>query len=465
MSGGVGGLRGWLGRAGFDPARAQAAFDRQHEVDELGTRVHLALACAACFSIGLFISAMEVALAILAVFWLVRAHNTWRTWASLLAQPVMLGLLVYLAWLAVSVAWSPEPSRGWREVGQMSRLLWVPMLLWAVLDRRGWLIGALAAGFVAGHGAQLVHAIATAVEIPALRFDRLPGRNSGWWSPAVSGTMLMVPLGLHAGAAAFGRGRWRLLGLAGMVVTWLGLLATGSRGGWLAGLALTGVMLALALWRARGSGRRLSRRGWGGVVGAGLVVMVGLAGVWPTVSERAEAGWRETRAALVEGAYISDTGMRIYMARWAWSALLERPIGGHGAGSFRSISVASVEAMGDDPSHVFFHNHAHNAALQIGATTGVVGLTLAGLVVIAIGRATIRPREGAAREPVRAWAGETGYGGGAALAVLGLLLVSAFDAVHLNAQSATLVGACLALTTGWRPRGAGDRQRAQWSEG
>ncbi len=451
----------WLGAPWIDAGAAQAAFDRQHARDELGTRLHLALACGFGAMLGAFVSAMEVALVAMALYWLVRANNTWRTWPALLVQPVMLLLLLSFAWLAVTLAWTPSRAQGVRELEQV-RFAAVPLLLWPVLDRRGWIVAAMLVGFGLGHLSQLVHAIGTAMAWPALTFDRLPGRNSGWWDPAVSGTLLMAPLGLHGAALALARGRWRLLGGVGFGVTWLGLLATGTRGGWIAGLGLSCVVALLAGWAAVRRGRERGR-GWRGrarvLLGVGVlgVVIVGAAAtaLAPTVTARAEAGWGEVARAIEARDYDTDTGKRVFMYLWAWQTFAEHPVVGLGAGSFRAASARAIERAGGDPEATVLHDHAHHALLHAAATTGGVGLLLTLGVVLGAAAGAVAPSWG----PLRARRGERGgFDGvraytdaGPALALVGIAMVSVFDSVQINAMTAALGATCLALCTVWRP--------------
>src|SRR5690606_40313370 len=61
-------------------------------------------------------------------------------------------------------------------------------------------------------------------------WNRLPGRNSGWWDPVIAGSLLTAALGLHLPAALWGKKVWRALGIAGCAITLPGILATGTRG-------------------------------------------------------------------------------------------------------------------------------------------------------------------------------------------------------------------------------------------
>ena len=115
-------------------------------------------------------------------------------------------------------------------------------------------------------------------------------------------------------------------------------------------------------------------------------------------------------------------------------ALASNPAGGVGAGGYR----AWVESR--DGPEVF--DHAHNSVLQLGATTGLVGLAMWGLLVLIVGRNTATG--------IRSLGAPDGTSG-PMFALLGLLLVSAFDVVHLSAQSAALMWFLAGVCPTWEP--------------
>jgi len=88
------------------------------------------------------------------------------------------------------------------------------------------------------------------------------------------------------------------------------------------------------------------------------------------------------------------------------------------------------------------HAHAHNALLHIAATGGLVGVGLALLVFGSAVSSAMRfvPGDGPA-----------GYRDGPAMALLGLGLVSAFDPIHLNAQTCALLAVLVVLRLPNRP--------------
>jgi O-antigen ligase len=358
----------------------------------------------------------------------------------------------------VTLAWSPEVKQGLREVGA-NRWVWAIVLLWPVMMHRTLLIAALAAGFLCGNMSQLLHAVGQAWSIEWLVWPRLEDRNSGWWDPVVGGTLLVGALGLHLPAAAMGRGLARALGLAGTVVTLLAIVATGTRGAWIAAAGLVVIVAGVAVaMRLRASSRlSIERSGRSerteGVTRGSSVAKIGtaalvilIAGVvgWVAVGDSAlrriaEARQEVSRAQ--EGDYETYTGARLLMAQWAARAVREQPMG-VGAGGYRAWVHERMRERGAEQLVPYVHGHAHNALLHIGATVGVVGLVLAGMVMLAGlwgGFSHLGP------------GGLGSYSAGPGFALVGLVLVSMFDVVHLNAQTGALLAGLLGLCLVSRP--------------
>lgn len=426
---------GWI-----DAGRAEAAFARMHRRDRLGDRVALALACLGLAASMTTTTVAELAFIPLAVHFLVRGLNAGPTWIHGLAQPAVVAGGLYVAWQAISLAWSDDPALGVEELGH-GRWLLVGVLLWPSIEHRRTLIGALAVGFLLGNGAQLAHAIGRAWGLDALTFARLPGRNSGWWDPVVGGTLLTGALGLHLPAAFMGRGRERAVAIPLALVTVGGLLATGSRGAWLASGALVACAALLTLARARVRGTLAPRRLAplavlvlaGGIVGA---VVFG-----PNVQRRVDVAIDEVSRAVREDDYASHVGTRMLLVRWSLAAAAAHPLGGVGAGGLAGWTRDHLTRAGSDPTRADVRDHAHNALLHVLATTGLVGLLLAGAFVVLALR-------GALAQAAHALGT---YQAGPLFALTGLLAVTPFDVVHLNSQTAALLGILIGLCPVWSP--------------
>ena len=122
--------------------------------------------------------------------------------------------------------------------------------------------------------------------------------------------------------------------------------------------------------------------------------------------------------------------------------IAQRPLVGHGAGSYEPWVRATLAKDSIDPASVRIAPQAHNTLLHAWATLGLPGPLLLGsiLLVAACGGVVV------ARETVPVghdWAGT--YGIGPSSALLGIALVSCFDTIYVNVQPAAFTSALLAL--------------------
>ena len=422
----------WIGRD-----KAELAFEEQLARVPRGMKIHAAIAAAVLALIPGPTSISEIAVVVLLGFFLLRTPKTIRLWMHALGQPVPLLILGFVGWQLITLIWSPDRTQGLDEIASNRWALMI-LLLWPVIGWRSRFIAALAIGFLLGNLAQLSQFFwAGQSWFP---WVREPDRFSGWWDPAVAGTLLTAALGLHLPAAIMGTGKTRIIGLTGTIITLAALIATGTRGGWIAGAALVACTVIIAVF-VRQNRRTL-------LIGLGVLVLAGIsAGVMlrAPISSRVSEARAEISAALNDGDYTTSTGARIAMAGWAVQAFADRPIRGVGAGGYQPWVEDHLQASGIDPAERSVHAHAHNAILHIAATTGLVGLGLAAAIIICafwnafshLSRRTIGT-----------------YAAGPAFALLGLLLVSAFDVVHINAHSAAILGILLALTPTFIPKAA-----------
>jgi O-antigen ligase len=192
-------------------------------------------------------------------------------------------------------------------------------------------------------------------------------------SPIALGALLAVALGTGVSRLASGRGHtWRLITL--VVVVAIALLATLSRGAWLAGLVATGAALSGARYLDAHRLRIHSSRAL--VLAAAIVI------AWGAIALRAPVTARVLED--VRGGAVS-TPARAEIARAALSLVRDHPWFGCGLDTF-GLMFPRVQTTG------FWSRewgglpvHAHSAALQILATGGAAG-AIAGsawLVVLA----------------------------------------------------------------------------------
>ncbi len=411
-----------------------------HRADARGDKFHLVFALGWCFLIGWPMSFTEIALAPLGVtyaarLWLIRHAARWA-----FVTPLGLALIAWSVWQGVTLLWSPDMALGVKQVAAL-RFCGAYALLWPVLEHRRKLIAALGLGFLCTVFSQAASFAGFEWGIGWLqRWDyREHGRNGGWWGPTQTGEILAVALAMFLPTVMMGRGKSRAwAGLATLLIVG-GLAATGTRAGWVAGWVALAASAYFAVRRLPGkaAARRLA---WVGV-GAVVVGAVGVGVAGPGfVFSRYERVRQEVGRALGEGDYATNDGMRVLLARWGAEAWQQKPIFGHGSGSYRAWVLTHKPDSGR--AYEWFRDakfiHPHNTLLHIAVTAGLVGVVLAGVVV---GLAWREASRGIG--PV-----ELGVAAGIA-AVVGL---TPFDSLGASGRPASVVGAVIALSQGlgWR---------------
>lgn len=413
------------------------AFERMHARDGIGDRIHLVLACIAMIGVAGPVSVVDFVMMPLAAFFLVRVINTFPVWIHGFGQPFVLVSLMLAGLMGLSLLWSPDVYAG---LENLSELRWLMLLgfIFPVIEHRRLLIACLCFGFVIGYGAQVVDAFDGFGN--AWLADRLwhePSRISGWWDPAVGGSMLVAALGLHLPAAVMGSGRGRLIGLIGSGVTVAALIATGTRGAWIAAIVLVVVALLVSASQGRLKGRSLVI---GGVV---LVVVILVMGVLKgdAIAERFDDGRAEIARA-IDGDMESSTGARISMGAQAIRAGAHHPAGGLGAGGYGLWMEERTAERFDDLAH------PHSTLLRLWSEHGLPGVLVGTMLAVVL--------------LVNGWrcvpAGERGtYLMGPFFAAAGLMLVSGFDSVLINVNTAAMVGVLAALCPAYIPNTGGKR--------
>jgi O-antigen ligase len=379
-------------------------------------------------------SLAEIALIPPALFFLPLAHRTWPLWKQTLRRPAFLACMGFYAWLALGLLWSPDRSLGLDELGTARffalAVLLTPALRTTTTGRRH-VIAAVCIGFFVGNIVQLLNAWALHAGGPgALRFGRAPDRMSGWWDPAVAGTILTAAIGMHLPAALMGLGRRRVLGIMGVFATAGGLAMTGSRGGWIASVLLVMGSGLFAMGRASvlGKGRGGTALAFAALVASFLVVGFALRG---PIADRIDQARTQVTAAMA-GEVSGDTGARLAMKGEAVRAFLAHPLRGVGTGGYRAWIR---ESRGDDDPLSGFA-HAHDTPLHLAASNGIVGVALA-LAVFVFALLD------AARHARRAGMGT--WRAGPLFALLGLALTTPFDTLHVSATAASVTGIVFAL--------------------
>ena len=287
-------------------------------------------------------------------------------------------ILLLWAWLLVSAAWTSAPARdALSHLFHYGRLLALPLIALACPPTVAWR--------ALGHFAAASALVGGLVVLDRLHL--LPA--SLWWHSTLTAegnqriaTSLLMALGAAlslALAATPGRpARQRAAWILAAVVATLGISLQDRRTGM---VALPILLLVLALVLQRQTWRRLA-----------LVGALALAGwlSWHasgTVRARFDEGWREIASYRSEGVVATSWGMRLRMVQLTTEMVRDRPIVGHGIGSWqhewRGRSSGGGELLEAQVT-------PHNEHLLIAAQGGLVGLALWWALLIHAGRSAHR---------------------------------------------------------------------------
>lgn len=360
---------------------------------------------------------VEVGGALLWLMTLVRLPWVWRAVVMGLAHPLFLAIVVWTAWRAISLLWSPDVEAGVDRIDKI-RFIWnIPFLL-PLAPMVGTLVVGLVCGFFVYNLSQLSHGLSRAGMDWLPQWDRMPNRNAGWNEPVAGGTNLCAALGLHLAALLHGRRGWAVLGGVGTVITLVALLATGTRGAWIAAAGLVALACIVGVRKIPWTARRVAVAC---VVG---LVLIGAGGVvgWKVAAPRATEAYQELEQVFEQQDFSSYTGTRLLLMWWAVQAFSDSPIGGTGEGGYETWVLENLARRGIDPAdRTHTGPHPHNTLLQPLANTGIVGLMLYVMVLLLMTRI--------------AWTcrlHEHPYAAGVPWALLGLFAACMFEVMHMN---------------------------------
>lgn len=266
------------------------------------------------------------------------------------------GLLLFLAWIAVSQVWAEDPGLTVDSLFRLSLNATLLLIIFTAIRTPRQVLG-LAGAFVAG---------ATINAVYGLLFVAPAGEEaarlaSGITNPNELATVLVAALVMSLGLAAALRGspasRFALIG-AGVICT-AGVFLTGSRGG------LVALAIALAAFLLIG------RRFRGRILIVAVVVAAAAYGYYDYVASP------ETRARLTQDV---ETDGRTDLWQIAWRMVESEPVRGVGGGNYPATSADYLFEPGAiDRTDLIIGQRAfpvHNTYLEIWAELGTVGLAL-----------------------------------------------------------------------------------------
>ncbi|MDQ2986454.1 MAG: O-antigen ligase family protein [Armatimonadota bacterium] len=194
---------------------------------------------------------------------------------------------------------------------------------------------------------------------------------AGWFNPnAVAGILIVgIPLGLGLYAGAEERLEKLLIGF-GLATVLAALWFSGSKGGLAAGAVglLSYVLFALI--------KRGMPTGWGkGIIAGGIagLLLIALLGTGASLAGTSSVGGRLT----AEGGAAAEQSVMFRAQLWkdTVAAIQDKPLLGHGSGSYSLVIRREGETLGSEL--------AHQTYLQIAAEVGVIGLGIALALIVA----------------------------------------------------------------------------------
>jgi putative inorganic carbon (HCO3(-)) transporter len=383
---------------------------------------------------------VELAALGLGVLWLARRleGGSSATWRSPLTLPVLALAIANL----LSLALSSFPAASAREVWRVGVFL---LLFLSVQDfaRRPWARVAILAAFLATAAAVAVYGWGQKLGFDAVHWSSDPAHRvfSTIGNPnMLAGYLVMAALVAAATFAAVRR--WWLRALLGLLLIILlpCLFWTKTRASWLGFLAGL-FLLVLLLWRS-GYFAFLRRNKPLALIGGGLAVLLLLnAAVYlykPIASRFATAGM----------------AARVRMTMWkgAWGMFLDRPVLGHGPGSFQVVFPRYRPTSFREPERRISYNtlHAHNELLETAAELGLVGLGCFAWFLIVLFREVWRVASGGLQHALVL----SGIGAGAAGLLVQNLAGVAYRWIVCPTVFWVLIGIAGAVLAGRREEGA-----------
>ncbi len=362
----------------FGSSQIDTALQYARQRDPLGHTIHTTFAVLFFITLPFSTFTNAIATILLYSYAILRLHATWPAYSTLLRRPTLWIVLAFASWTAISLTWSPDPSQGASELWSW-RMMALPLALWPVLHNLPLLIGSLLLGIFIQNCCQFLQF-----------FDLLPlsrhhqdspnlHRYGGFMYFIQTGAWSAVALAFHTVAILFNRDKQFWISLLGLIAATIGLIASGSRGAWIATLIIPLGVILITIQHPT------TRRP---ALILATLALIATAISWPylqkPVISRIEIATTEAQQALDEQNYESSVGLRIGLWRWAWQMYKNDPLQGTGAGGYLPtldtlpLFTKTKERVNQNPTRINWHrrNHAHSSPFHILATLGTPGIAL-----------------------------------------------------------------------------------------
>ncbi|MBG83287.1 MAG: hypothetical protein CMJ40_01940 [Phycisphaerae bacterium] len=356
--------------------------------DQFGHPIHLALAMAYAFVLPLDMvpPAKDFVLAGLLIFTILRLPKIFRCYGPIWRDPLTWWIVAWPIWMAISLSWTPSLEFGAEEL-RAWRMVLIPSLFWPVMQHYRLLIGA----FLAGCITIVLYQLGQFMSLFELGLD-IQGRADAGMHPILAGSLLSAASIWFLSGIYHWRGKRSAAAAAGLIITIVGLVLTGSRGPWIS-LTISATLLTLGvilLWPP-------SRKCIGVFSGLGTLAIAGvimldvfaLSGRFTNpVLERVDTALAEYQTSPDENSsltnsewYRSSVGYRLLAWEAARSVFEQHPIIGSGGGGIAAYLDEAwwLNEPGKDEAGITIrkqHLNPHSMYLQVLASTGIIGFIL-----------------------------------------------------------------------------------------
>ena len=340
--------------------------------DLIGVPAHVAAAIVAIICEAISTATSSVGIFILLIATLLRAPALVPSWKQMFSQTWVKLLLVWIAWMALSITWSPDVTNGIDRLGALKFFIWIPML-WPLHKQWRWLFAGFLLSALVLQGIQVAGAFGATHQgetlIKGLRHPTLVGE---WNAMALSCWLFL--------AVSVG---WRAMALCIplAILSSIGFVWAGQRGALLGIVVEIVVANIVLLFAVRGWLRRVLIRLLISVIVVGGVYVVFGEGL----SARIQILWVEGMKSVgvnvdsepVQNQSNESITSEERIAMWKMSMIAWRahPIIGVGYGGYSKATehIDDVVCLRMD---VHLHDQPHSLYVMILTENGLVGLTL-----------------------------------------------------------------------------------------
>lgn len=360
--------------------------------DLIGEPAHLAAAIIAIVCEAISTASASVGINILLLTTLLRAPALVPSWREMLSQTWFKLLLLWIAWVAISVAWSPDVPMGFDQLGRFKFFIWIPML-WPLYKQWRWLFAGLLLSAFVLQCIQVTGAFGATYHGQLLTKGIRHPTVVGMWDAIALSCWLFMAVALN----------WQtmLLCIPLAVLSAVGFIWAGQRAtlfGILVEIIIANIVLVFAV---RGWLRRAALRV--------VLALVVIGGVYFFIGDELTAKLKRVynestkNLIMVEMNDQSDDQSKIVyeerIAMWKMTLIAWQtsPLLGVGNGGYVKATAAIVEVKNPN-FDVHLHVHPHSTYLMILTENGLVGLTL---FLLWVGAFFVRAFRVVQRNPIR----------------------------------------------------------------